>query len=87
LVHGSSLFLRDSIIKNYSAIVVFPLYSNESYWSNVQATTSSERNSKRTFFFVPDGPASVAVTMLMSLTGHLLLQYPEATSQAYAMGL
>lgn len=87
LAHGSALFLRDSIRKNYPAIVVFPQCSNESYWSNVQATTNGERNSKRTFFFVPDGPASSAMTMLMSLTDHILLQYPVANKQVYVMGL
>lgn len=87
LAHGSALFLRDSIRKNYPAIVVFPQCSNESYWSNVQATNTGERNSKRTFFFVPDGPASSAMTMMMSLTDHILLQYPVAKEQVYVMGL
>ena len=87
LAHGSSLFLRDSIRKNYPAIVVFPQCSNDTYWSNVQATTTGERNSKRTFFFVPDGPPSSAMTMLMGLTDHLLLQYPVVKEQVYVMGL
>lgn len=87
LIHGAALFLRDSIRKNYPAIVVFPQCSNDSYWSNVQATTTGEHNSKRSFFFVPDGPASSAMTMLMSLTDHILLQYPVAKEQVYVMGL
>lgn len=87
LIHGAALFLRDSIRKNYPAIVVFPQCADDSYWSNVQATTTEERNSKRTFFFVPDGPPSSAMTMLMSLTDHLLLQYPVTKQQVYVMGL
>ena len=35
LVHGSTLFLKDSIREKYPAIVVFPQCRLESYWSNV----------------------------------------------------
>ena len=87
LSHGARLFLRDSIRKKYPAIIVFPQCSPLSYWSNVQAVTNAEQNSGRTFYFVPEGPASVSMTMLLSLTDHILLQYPVATEQVYVMGL
>ncbi len=87
LSHGARLFLRDSIRKTYPAIIVFPQCASQSYWSNVQAVTNGEQNSRRTFYFVADGPASGAMNMLLSLTDHILLQYPIEKKQVYAMGL
>ena len=40
LTHGAELFLRDSIRKKYTAIVVFPQCSDNSYWSNVNIVNS-----------------------------------------------
>ncbi len=49
LVHGSRLFLRDSIRKNYPAVVVFPQCPANNYWSNVEITRNE--NDKRNFEF------------------------------------
>jgi len=85
LVHGASLFLRDSIRQRYPAIVVFPQCAETSYWSNVQ--TVADSTGQRKFYFVPDGPPSQAMQLLVSLTGHLLEQYKVKRDQVYVMGL
>lgn len=87
LLHGAKLFLRDSVRQAFPAIVVFPQCSSLSYWSNVTATTSGQQNGKRTFFFVADGPPSAAMHLLLSLTDHILQQYPVKKEQVYVMGL
>ncbi|MDF2381655.1 prolyl oligopeptidase family serine peptidase [Nostoc ellipsosporum NOK] len=85
LTHGASLFLRDSIRKKYPAIVVFPQCAETSYWSNVQ--TIADSGGKREFYFVPDGPPSQAMQLLISLTGNLQGQYKIKQDQVYVMGL
>src|SRR5687768_17941038 len=40
LVHGSRLFLRDDIRKNFPAIVVFPQCPEESFWGAVKVDGS-----------------------------------------------
>lgn len=85
LAHGASLFLRDSIRKRYPAIVVFPQCAENSYWSNVH--TIADAGGDRTFYFVPDGPPSLSMQLLVSFTGHLLRQYRIKQDQVYVMGL
>jgi len=87
LVHGASLFLRDSIRQQYPAIVVFPQCPANSYWSNVQNEISGSKNGKRDFYFVPGGEASVAMKGLMGLIDNLLLRYKVQEQQVYVMGL
>ncbi|MES2881984.1 MAG: phospholipase, partial [Bacteroidota bacterium] len=35
LVHGAKLFLKDSVRRNFPAIIVFPQCPSNSFWSNV----------------------------------------------------
>lgn len=85
LNNGSALFLRDSIRKKYPAIVVFPQCAANSYWSNVQ--TIADAKGKRSFYFVPDGDASLSMKLLLSLTNNLQTRYKIKKGQVYVMGL
>lgn len=85
LTHGAKMFLRDSIRKNYPAIVVFPQCAVDSYWSNVQ--TIKNEKGKRTFYFVPDGPPSLSMQLLMGLLDNIRVRYKTNDKQVYVMGL
>lgn len=87
LIHGSKLFLQDSIRKNYPAIVVFPQCSKNSYWSNVLHILDDAKTGKRNFHFIKDGEPTQAMKLLMGLTGYLLERYPVKKQQVYVMGL
>jgi predicted peptidase len=49
LVHGGDFFLRDSIRKNYPAIVVFPQCAEEDFW--VTITEKNDSLGKGLFYF------------------------------------
>lgn len=85
LIHGAKLFLTDSIRKAHPAIVVFPQCAANDYWSNVH--TVADKNGKREFYYVADGPASTSMHLLMSLMENLFVQYKIKKDQVYAMGL
>jgi predicted peptidase len=85
LIHGASLFLRDSIRKKYPAIVVFPQCAANSYWSNVQ--TIADKDGKRSFYFIAGGDPSGSMKLLLSLTDNLLQRYKIKKTQVYVMGL
>lgn len=84
LLHGGSLFLKDSIRDKYQAIVAFPQCPENSYWSNVKIT---EDNGKRTFNFQPDGEPTTGMSLAMGLTKKILADYPVKKDQVYVMGL
>lgn len=85
LVHGSKLFLRDSIRRNYAAIVVFPQCPTTSYWSNVEITTNEK--GKRNFDFKRCGKPTVAMALAINLVKHLQQNYPLNKKQLYIGGL
>jgi predicted peptidase len=87
LTHGAKLFLLDSIRKKHPAYVVFPQCSDKSYWSNVQMATTLSKTSKRTFYFVADGEASMPMKMVSGLLDNLLERYKVEKQQVYVMGL
>ena len=87
LANGATLFLRDSIRERYPAIVVFPQCPANNYWSNVIAETSDSLNSRRTFYFVPNGEPTDAMRMLLSLTDHIVARYPISKRKVYVGGL
>lgn len=84
LVHGGSLFLKDSIREKYQAIIAFPQCPESSYWSNVKIT---DENGKRTFNFQPDGEPTTGMSLAMGLTKKILADYPVKKDQVYVMGL
>lgn len=85
LVHGSSIFLADSFRRKHPAIVVFPQCAANDYWSNVH--TLANENGKRSFYFVPDGPPSRSMQLLLGLLDNLQQQFQIKKDQVYAMGL
>jgi predicted peptidase len=87
LTNGAALFLNDSIRQQYPAIVVFPQCASTNYWSNVQAVATGTKNSKRTFYFIPEGEATSQMKLVMSLIDNLFERYSIQKKQVYAMGL
>jgi predicted peptidase len=86
LVHGSYLFLKDSIRKNYPAIVVFPQCPLNSFWSNVQFQYDSV-SGFRNFIFLADGEPTLAMKLVQQLLYKLLKDYPVNKKQVYVGGL
>lgn len=86
LVHGGKLFLKDSIRKNYPAIVVFPQCSEKSFWSSV-AFKYDTIIKKRSFEFSATAQPTIAMQLLLKLTGKILKEFPVKKDQVYVMGL
>jgi len=80
LVHGSSLFLSDSVRNKYPSIVVFPQCPKDSYWSNV-FTEEGLRS-----FNITRSPTK-AMEMLILLINKVLTEYPVEKKQVYIGGL
>lgn len=86
LVHGAALFLKDSIRKNYPAIVVFPQCSAASFWSNIGYHFDSAIN-KGVMEFKEDGEPSRAMNLLIGLYKQLQKNYSLDYSRLYIGGL
>jgi predicted peptidase len=87
LTHGAKLFTADSNRRNYPAIVVFPQCPVNSYWSNVQMVAEGSKSAARTFYFTKEGETTVAMKMVMALTGNLFTRFKIQENQVYVMGL
>jgi predicted peptidase len=87
LANGATLFLKDSIRNKYPAIVVFPQCRATGYWSNVNTIAKGTSTSKRTFYFVEDGPPSTDMQLLMSLVDNIFVRYSVNKHQVYVGGL
>jgi predicted peptidase len=85
LIHGSNFFLRDSIRKNYPAIVVFPQCAANRSWSNVNVKTSSEGT--RQFEFATSGKPSTDLALVINLINYLHNNYSLDKKQFYVGGL
>ncbi len=86
LVHGAGLFLRDSIRKNYPAIVVFPQCAASSYWSNVQFKIDSVTK-KRIMQFSVNGEPTIAMKLLIGLLQKLAHDHKLDKRRIYVGGL
>ncbi len=86
LIHGSKLFLNDSIRDQYPAIVVFPQCPTDSYWSNVNIKVDSTTR-KRVFTFAMDGPPTNAMKLLPGLLNELEKNYKLDSKRRYVGGL
>ena len=86
LMHGAELFLRDSIRKKYTAIVVFPQCSENSYWSNVNIVNDAVTG-KRMFQFLTGSKSSVAMSLLINLMDDLKHKYSIQNKKIYITGL
>lgn len=85
LTHGAKLFLKDDVRKNYPAIVVFPQCPENSFWSNVRFQTDSL--GKRTFIFIAEDKATIAMKMANDLLHYLMHDYRLKKKQLYVGGL
>lgn len=85
LVHGSTLFLRDSILEKYPAIVVFPQCPASSFWSNVKF--EQDASGKRGFNFQSKGAPTIAMDMAQQLLKKIIHDYPVNKKQIYVGGL
>ena len=85
LIHGSKLFLQDSIRKNYQAIVVFPQCAANSYWSNVHIKTTPDGT--REFAFATSGKPSPDLELVINLISYLKRNYSLDKKHFYVGGL
>ena len=85
LVHGSTLFLRDSIREKYPAIVVFPQCPASSFWSNVKF--DQDASGKRGFNFQSKGAPTIAMDLAQQLLKKIIHDYPVNKKQIYVGGL
>jgi predicted peptidase len=85
LGHGADLFLRDSIRRNYPAIVVFPQCPGESYFSNVDRREG--KSGEERFIFQTGGKPTLAMDLLQRLLEQLIKNYPVHKKQLYVGGL
>ncbi|HEX7905752.1 MAG TPA: alpha/beta hydrolase-fold protein [Chitinophagaceae bacterium] len=84
LIHGSKLFLKDDIRKNYPAIIVFPQCPVNSFWSNVDFKIE---DGKRNFHFKGDGEPTIAMKLAQELLYKIIREYPVQKKQIYVGGL
>ncbi len=85
LVHGSGLFLRDSIREKYPAIVLFPQCPANSFWSNMDAKL--DKSGKREFLFKAGGKPTIAMDMAQQLLKKITKEFPVNKKQIYVGGL
>lgn len=84
LKHGSALFLKERVRRQYPAIVVFPQCPQSSYWSSVEVDQSSFPVQ---FNFQTSGEATQAMNMLQGLLKEMLQQPYVNPQQVYIGGL
>jgi len=84
LTHGTDLFLKAEIRKNYPAIIVFPQCSKDGYWSNVD---KKWEQSTFKFTFSPKGEPTPQMEVLQRLIIELTKKHKVDTSRIYVGGL
>ncbi len=84
LVHGSKLFLKDSVRNAFPSIVVFPQCPANDYWSDVNIVTE---NGKRTFNFLKGGKPTKAMHALLAVVKDFLHKDYVDENQVYVGGL
>lgn len=85
LIHGSKLFLRDSIRQNYPAIVIFPQCRQQSYWSNVHRF--EDKHGEERFVYQTGGQPTLDMDLLQRLLKKIIKEYPVEKKQIYVGGL
>lgn len=84
LTHGAELFLRDSIRREFPAIVVFPQAGQEDYWANIQADRTSRPYDFE--FLFEEGPTP-SMELVMGLVDSLRQEKFVDPSRIYVGGL
>lgn len=85
LTHGATLFLKESVRKQFPAIVIFPQCSNVGYWSQVARLYDS--TSLIAFHFPAAGPPTKDMELLSLLLQYMMETYPVKINQVYVGGL
>ncbi len=85
LSHGGDFFLKDSIRKNYPAIVFFPQCRKDSYWSNVDRKV--EADSSVQFIFQTGGKPTIMMELLQKLLNQIMNKTQIERKQLYVGGL
>jgi predicted peptidase len=86
LVHGSYLFLKDSVREKYPAIVIFPQCAANSFWSNAKFNFDSVTG-KRGLQFLSEGEPTIAMKLAQELLYKFVDEYPVNKKQIYVGGL
>lgn len=86
LVHGSYLFLKDSVREQFPAIVVFPQCPATSFWSNVKFKFDTATKN-RSFEFQSEGEPTIAMKLAQELLYKVIKDYPINKKQIYVGGL
>jgi len=84
LTHGADLFLKESVRREYPAVVVFPQLANDHLWSSLEMDDDSE---KRNFIY-PEKPGKVMhQELLKSLLKKLKKEFSLDNKRFYVGGL
>ncbi|MFI2743288.1 prolyl oligopeptidase family serine peptidase [Zhouia sp. PK063] len=84
LIHGSTLFLADSIQTKYPAIVIFPQCPKNDYWANAVIDRSSF---PLNITFKNGGEPTKALSLVMKLIDKTVQESYVKKDQVYVMGL
>lgn len=83
LVHGANLFLKESVRRDYPAIVVFPQLAKDHLWSSFESNNTSPR-----LFNYPEKPGKVIhQELLKALIKKLKNQFNLDSNRFYVGGL
>ncbi len=85
LNNGGALFIKDSIMLNYPAIVVFPQCEARSSWNTVIMRRDTAR--KWTYTFPKEAPPKRSLQLLMELIPELETNYAVDKQRLYVGGL
>jgi len=85
LVHGGTLFLRDSLRKKYPAIVLIPQCPQKSNWVDDKRIKDSA--GKYILIMAPHLKPTAAMVVLQKLVKNIIRNYPVNKKQLYVGGL
>lgn len=84
LTHGAKLFLKDSVRKQFPAIIIFPQCPENNYWSNVKISSVGDN---RTFNFQVDGDPTLPLALTQKMLKDYIKKGNVNTKKVYIMGL
>jgi len=84
LFHGSKLFLKPEVRKDFPAIVIFPQCPKNDFWANVKF---GDGKSTERFGFQKGGKPGKAMEMLMGLLGQMKAEKFTDNDRFYVGGL
>jgi predicted peptidase len=84
LIHGSKLFLKPELRKDFPAIVIFPQCPKNDYWANVK---QGDGKTNERFSFQKAGKPRKAIDLLMGLLGKFKSEKFTDNGRFYVGGL